>query len=81
LASGRPVITSPVGEIKKFFEINPGVGFLAEATSESFAEKILYLLENPKLAEEYGERARKISEKYSWEVLAEKLEMFYLRKL
>lgn len=80
LASGKPIVASAVGEVKKFFSLYPETGLTAE-TIEEFTEKILFLLENPEVAEKIGKKAREISEKYSWENLTLKLEKFYERMI
>ena len=77
LASGRPTVTNPVGDIKTMFEADR-IGLLSEDTPEDFAEKVGALIDEPDLAEELGANARRVAEeKYSWEILSEQLEGYY----
>ena len=79
LASGRPTVTNPVGDIKAMFEADP-IGVLADDTPEDFAEKTVQLLDNPALAEKLGSKARAVAEnKYSWEIVSKQLEGYYER--
>lgn len=58
-----------------------GAGLYA-ANSDDFAEKILYLLDNPKLAAELGEEGKAIIEKeYLWEYSEKKLLSIYEKLL
>jgi len=78
---GRPTVTNPVGDIKPLFEKN-AIGLLAEWNAEDMANKIVYLLENPDVAHQYGENARYIAyNNFDWSVLIEKLEEFYMKIL
>jgi glycosyltransferase involved in cell wall biosynthesis len=77
MSLGRPTVANPVGDIKALFETYP-VGHLASWNPEDFAQKILHLIENPKLSEAYGKIARQVAETdYDWRILIEKLEEFY----
>lgn len=55
LASGRPVITSNVGEIPYFLNHNMNA-IIAAYTSESYAEKMLELINDPVTATEIGRK-------------------------
>ena len=78
VASGRPTISTPVGEVKKVFEENE-IGILSGFNEDEFADTILEVLENKELAERLGKSARKVAEeKLSWKVLSGELEKFYL---
>ena len=56
LWKGVPVVASKVGGIP--LQVIDGVtGFLAESVDD-FAEKVVYLLENPRVAEELGRNGR-----------------------
>lgn len=61
LASGRPVVTNPVGEMKDLFRTQAG-GVLAEETPEAFAQAILGLARDPARRAALGEQARQLAE-------------------
>jgi len=61
LAAGLPVVASPVGFQKDLIAEGPGIGFLPK-NSEEWASAILSLIQNRKLAEEMGHRARSYAE-------------------
>jgi glycosyltransferase involved in cell wall biosynthesis len=74
---GRPTVTNAVGDIKPLFE-NYNVGLLAEWDPLDFAQKILYLLENPEIADKLGQQARQVAAtEYDWDNLITRLETFY----
>jgi len=81
MASGRPIVSNPTGDIRTLFE-RQGVGLLADETPEGFAAKIVHLLEHPATAEEMGRQARRTAEaEYDWGALVAHLEDFYLKVL
>jgi len=81
MSVGRPTISNPVGDIKALFEKH-SIGLLAKWDAEDFAQKIVFLLEHPDIAKEFGENARRVSvAEYDWKVLAGKLEKFYYEML
>ena len=81
MASGRPIVSNPTGDIKVLFESNE-IGLLAEESEEDFAAKINILLDHPDLANILGKNARQTAEnKYAWSVLVKDLESFYLKIL
>ncbi|MFQ3274934.1 MAG: glycosyltransferase involved in cell wall biosynthesis [Candidatus Nanohaloarchaea archaeon] len=69
----KPIISVNEGGPKESV-IDSETGFLVEADPEAFAEKMKYLAENPDEVEEMGKKARKHSEKYSWDRFAEKMD-------
>ena len=74
MSAGLPVITTPVGGIPDV--INDGEnGFLIQPGNVyALKEKILELANNEKLREEMGKRNRElIKQKYSWDMIAEKI--------
>lgn len=81
LASGRPMVASAVGEVKNAVE-KEDCGILASPDDpKDFADKIALLLDNKKLCEELGRKARRTAEEiYSWQNLTCDLEQVY-RKL
>jgi len=75
LAAGRPVVASPVGDVKSIFE-KYQVGVLA-GTLE-FAANLQNVLGDPQLCREMGSRAREVAKQhFDWNNLAERLEDFY----
>jgi glycosyltransferase involved in cell wall biosynthesis len=77
MAVGRPTVSNPTGDVKMLME-QYGVGLLAGEEPKEFAGAILELLENERLAEQIGRRARATAEEvFSWSVLASSTERFY----
>lgn len=62
LASGRPVVTNPVGEMKELFADAQG-GLLAEESPAAFAEAILTLAHDPALRTCLCGQARQLAER------------------
>ena len=74
LACETPVIALNKGGYKEIID-NGQNGFLVEGSANKIAEKIIYLLQNPKIAEKMGKRGREIVlRKWKWEYHIEKLE-------
>ncbi len=70
LATGLPVVTTTVGGIPE--TVNSGRnGFLVEPfNSKQFADRILYLLDHPAVAEEMGKKARRtVEEQLDWRIV------------
>lgn len=81
MASGRPIISNPTGDIKALFE-SQNIGLLADETSEDFSAKINFILSHPAVANELGKNARQTAvEKYAWGILVKDLENFYFKTL
>jgi glycosyltransferase involved in cell wall biosynthesis len=81
MSLGRPTVSNPVGDIEDLFESH-AIGCLAAWHAQDFADKIIFLLENPRISTELGRSARKVAvEEYDWRILAGKLEGFYFRVL
>ena len=77
MSIGRPIVSNPVGEIKKLFE-KENIGLLANDDPMDFAEKIIHLFENPGLCEEMGDNGRRVAEEqFAWPLIINKLEKFY----
>jgi glycosyltransferase involved in cell wall biosynthesis len=79
LAAGRPIVASPVGDVKAIVETYE-VGLLAGGDSEpmGFAQAIDVLLANASLREQAGRCARHAAETaYDWSHLIDRLEDFY----
>jgi len=81
MSVGRPTVSNPVGDIKALFEKHE-IGLLAQWDPEDFAQKIIFLLEHPDIAQELGQNARRTAvTEYDWRVLIGKLEEFYYKVL
>lgn len=79
LAAGRPIVASPVGDVKTIVE-QFGVGLLA--ANDEFANAIERLLKDERLRSDMGNAARRAAETaFDWEHLIDRLEAFYQRVL
>ena len=77
----RPFVTNPYGDIKLLLE-QYQAGLAAEVTAEDFASKIIFLLENPAVAQQLGRNGRQAAETtYNWKSLVVTLEDFYTQIL
>lgn len=78
MAAAKPVIATNVGGAKEAI-IEAETGFLIESDdSESLAEKLIWLLENPNQADEMGKKGREIAEeKFSCKTQLEKTKSLY----
>jgi glycosyltransferase involved in cell wall biosynthesis len=81
MAMGRPIVTSPVGEMEHLFKTEP-IGRLAADNAEAFADAAWALAADEKTCAAMGRAAREAAEKRcSWEFLADRLHEFYQRVL
>ena len=79
LAAGRPVVASPVGDIKAILEAHR-VGLLADPPA--FAAALQTLFADDALRYELGDTARRVAEAaFGWPALIDQLEAFYARSL
>jgi glycosyltransferase involved in cell wall biosynthesis len=77
----RPFVTNPAGDVKTLVE-EYQAGVLADTTPEDFADKIIFLLNNPDIAHQLGKNGREAAlTRYNWKSLVCALEEFYLRIL
>ncbi|MCL5985048.1 MAG: glycosyltransferase family 4 protein [Actinobacteria bacterium] len=78
LASGRPIVSNAVGEVKAVLE-EGRCGFVSDSEDvNGFAENILLALGDKGLSSEYGRRARKVAEdELAWFKVTKKLETIY----
>ncbi len=60
LASGNPVITTNVGEIKNYFEDGKTALIADNFEIDLFAEKMRFVLENPEKAKKIGQNGKKL---------------------
>jgi glycosyltransferase involved in cell wall biosynthesis len=81
MSLGRPTVSNPVGDIRPLFE-NHDIGLLAEWDPMDFSRKIIYLLDNPRIAARLGKNARELAvTRFDWPILTRELEGFYYRVL
>ena len=76
--AGLPVVASDFGELAQVVK-EENCGILVDSTKpDQIAEAIIYLLKNPNIAREMGERGRKaVEEKYNWQMESRKLLRVY----
>lgn len=76
LASGKPIIAT---KLKTHTQVlNDDVAHLVKPDSNSFAEGIVYLLENNELCLKLGENGKKLTnEKYSYKEFSKKIDKIY----
>jgi len=73
----RPIVSNPVGEVKRLFEEH-GVGVLCAPDAKSMAAEVVTLLRDPESSRRIGAQGRLVAEQcFSWERLVERLEQFY----
>lgn len=82
LAAGRPVLVNIPGWMQELVEQNLAGVFVEPDNSNDFADKIVYLRDNPALCAEYGQNARKLAEEqFARHKLAQRLEQTLLAAL
>lgn len=77
LASGRPIVSNAVGEVKRILEEEKAGISCNPSDVLAFSEKIVEVMTNPELRRELGIRARITSEHYAWSKLAAQLSQIY----
>lgn len=76
MASKLPTVTTTIGS--EGIGVRDGVEVLIRDSSKEIAEAIVEILESPAKAKKLAENARRLAEKeYSWEKMAERLELVY----
>lgn len=82
MASGLPVISSKVGGIPQIIDDQETGYLLDPGESKSLAKKIIYLLDNPEVAQQFGKAGRKkVLQGLSWENQASKTDAVLTRAL
>jgi glycosyltransferase involved in cell wall biosynthesis len=78
LASGRPIVSNAVGDVKDILEEHD-CGLTSDPNNiNAFAENIIRILNEEELQRRLGNNARKTAEeKYSWNRIAEDLNRLY----
>lgn len=79
MASGRPIVTNPVGPVKTLLNSESAV-LVDHADDWEFAEAIKGLALNIIRAKEIGKKAQKVAKRLDWYELSGRVELFY-RKL
>jgi len=64
MAMEKPVVSTDVGDLRRIFEINRSGHVLPVGDSAALAEEILFLLNNPILMKDLGQRGRKTAEEH-----------------
>lgn len=78
LTAGRPVVSTPVGDIGKLI-VDKDIGSVSHQDPGSFATTTLQLLENPGRARQLGQAARDLAEnELDWEFISQELLDHYL---
>jgi glycosyltransferase involved in cell wall biosynthesis len=80
-ASGLPMVVSDLNTFKCIIKDGYNGIIVKRDDAKSFAEAIIYLLENENVRRRMGERAKEKAKEYSWEKIAEKHEDVYERVL
>ena len=78
-AAGRPVLVNMPGWLQGLVEKNRAGVFVEPDNAADFADKVIFLRDNPELCAEYGKNARRIAEeKFARQKLAQQLEHIFL---
>ena len=77
-ALGKPIITTEVGEVSNYFTDGVNCVFIPQHNPTAIAEKVMYLLNNPDVAQKIGEEARiTASNEFDYKVNGVKLHDFF----
>lgn len=79
MAMGKPIVASNVGGIREILKDEDTACLVPPGNPEALADKIIYLLRNPKTAGEMGIRAKEESKKYDIDLHVNRLEAEYLK--
>ncbi len=72
MASGLPIVASPVNGISFEMEDNVNGFFVNYGDIHNLKEKILKVIDNPKLAKEFSKNNSEKSKNYTWEIINER---------
>jgi len=79
--SGRPVVSTPVGDISGILE-SEGIGVLADDRPEAFARALDELLGDPARQDRLGRGALEfVRDRLDWRLIAKAVEKFYNQAL
>jgi glycosyltransferase involved in cell wall biosynthesis len=74
---GKPVVGCDIPAVREVVD-NGGNGYLVRPQAGALAERILYLLEHPQIAQALGQSGQeKVNRLYTWPRLAERTEQIY----
>ncbi len=80
LAAGKPVLVNMPGWLQMLVEQNDAGVFVEPDNPIDFADKVLFLRDNPELCAEYGRNARRLAEEqFARQKLAQQLEQILLQ--
>ena len=78
MASGRPIVSNAVGEVKYVIESEKCGLTCGPNDTEGFTDAILKVIRNRELQNKLGVQARKSAEeKYSWQNIVKRLDLVY----
>lgn len=77
LVAGKPIISGDIGEIGKVLREGNCALLAKPGDPESYAKKIVEMIEHPNWWEEMGERAIQTAKRYSWPTIAQSVENIY----
>ncbi len=72
MASGLPIIASPVNGVPYEMKDNENGFFVNYGDIENLKEKILKVIDNPKIAENFSRNNKEKSKSYTWEIINER---------
>lgn len=73
MASGKAVIAADVGGVSELVNHGKNGLLVKDHNPESFATEIIFLLEHPKIAAQFGIEGRQmVSSRYTWEIIGRK---------
>ena len=76
MAMGIPIVTTSIGAMG--LEAETDTELLIADTPETFAERVIYLIENPEIRQNLANAGRKrVEASYDWQVLVNRLEQVY----
>jgi len=78
LASGRPIVSNAVGEVRKVFREGESALLSSPEDVASFSENMVRVLRSEELQKELGKRARNMAISCSWDKVAGKLNEIYV---
>ncbi len=76
LSQAKPVVTTSVGA--EGIDVEENENIMIADDPQKFAEKTIYLLENPDCAKKMGQQGRKlIEQKYDWDIIEQQMNKAY----
>jgi glycosyltransferase involved in cell wall biosynthesis len=82
MSSGRPVVSTPVGDLTQLFQPPHPIGLLAADNPTAFAQQTLALLTDEPARIQYGQNGRRHAETtFAWPLVTAQLQDYYYRIL